>query len=354
MAASKKSYKTVKKAAKLIKGTSIGRLTIGEVNWEKGIKDSYGRYVNAFCECGTLVCKDAQLILNKEVPSCGCYNKEAERCKNLYEGAEYLTQTGDLLLITSYKGARDVSIKFPKTGYEKEKVQLSQIKAGTVLDRRLPTVYGVGVNEFMYDVSNSLVYKKWHSMLERCYCPLFKERHPEYRDVTVQKEWLNLENFRLWVDRQGISDLKGYDLDKDLLYFGNRQYGTSTCKLLPKRINIFMTDNRSNRGDYPIGVTEERRKGSLTGKFRAQCQDPFSEGKRLNYIGVFGTVEEAFEAWRCTKEKHAIELLEYYSIKDNEIINALSGRYEKDSVLVETEMGNYYKRTTYEIKGGNT
>ena len=42
---------------------------------------------------------------------------------------------------------------------------------------------------------NKRVYKKWYSMLQRCYDEKWLERHPHYEGCFVCDEWLKLSNF---------------------------------------------------------------------------------------------------------------------------------------------------------------
>ena len=170
---------------------------------------------------------------------------------------------------------------------------------------------------------------------------VLKMQTRKYEGCFVNTEWHTLSNFKGWVESQDIKDLKGVDLDKDLLVFGNKEYSPKNCKLLPKPLNIFLTDNLINRGDLPIGVSRENKKGIWTGRYRSQCQDPFNKTTKSSYIGVYDTVFEAFEMWRVTKQKYAKDLIRSYNITDSEVIDALIGRYEPGSSLVNFELQRY-------------
>lgn len=336
--ARKPSKITIKASARRLLGTKVGNLLVCDVNLSKGKKDSYGRYVNCICDCGGFACKDATNLEAGQNTSCGCI-KALD--KNKYKGEIFNGVGGEKLVITEYLSAVDVTIKFLSTGYTKKHVQMSQIRRGAVLNRLLPTVYGIGINDCIKNVNSSLIYKKWQAMLERCYSEKFKSRHQEYKGCFVNREWHTLSNFKDWVESQDIKDLKGMDLDKDLLVFGNKEYSSNNCKLLPKTLNIFLTDNLINRGDLPIGVSRENKKGVWTGRYRAQCQDPFNKITKSSYIGVYDTILEAFEMWRVTKQKYAKDLIRSHNITDLEVVEALIGRYELGSSLVNFELQRY-------------
>ena len=66
--------------------------------------------------------------------------------------------------------------------------------------------------------------------------------------------------------------------------------------LVPQNINGLFTNRRLHRGDYPIGVDYLKK----LDKFRASCMNPFT--KKQEHIGVYGTAEDAFIAYKTYKE----------------------------------------------------
>ena len=48
-------------------------------------------------------------------------------------------------------------------------------------------VFGKGIN----DTENAKDYQTWHSMLRRCYSPVFKKDKPTYEGCEVCEEWLH-------------------------------------------------------------------------------------------------------------------------------------------------------------------
>lgn len=169
-------------------------------------------------------------------------------------------------------------------------------------------VYGIGINDSDYvtqikekylDNSGSKrsrmvwtcpYYSVWVGMLRRCYNEPFLLKNPSYRGTTVCDEWLTFSNFKVWM--QG-HDWKGKQLDKDILGDG-KTYSPEFCAFIPAALNAFLTDHRSARGEFPIGVSLHS-----CGKFQAKCRDPFTGGQ--GYIGLFDTAELAHEAWKNRK-----------------------------------------------------
>lgn len=139
------------------------------------------------------------------------------------------------------------------------------------------------------------------SMLTRCYGVGVASKHPSYSGCTVCEEWLKFSNFKAWFDENYID---GYQLDKDILVKGNKIYSPATCCFVPAEINTIMLDRRRDRGSYPVGVSKQGN------KYQANMNN---RGHHL-YIGLFDTPEEAFTAYKETKERHIKTIAtEYYS-----------------------------------------
>ena len=92
--------------------------------------------------------------------------------------------------------------------------------------------------------------------------------------------------------------MQGWELDKDILFKGNKIYSPETCCFIPREINQIFPKRDLKRGEYPIGVTRKR------GKFSAQLST-----KDFNKnLGVFNTPEEAFQAYKSAKESYIKEV----------------------------------------------
>lgn len=167
--------------------------------------------------------------------------------------------------------------------------------------------YGVGVNDADYTTAPTVngatlcdpAYYAWADMLKRGHSEQYLEKNPTYSDVTVCKEWHSFVAFRAW----WLNNYReGYELDKDLLVPGNREYGPDVCIYIPGWLNSFTIDSESSRGEFPIGVCLHK----PTGKYKAQCCNPIT-GKLRN-LGLFASPEEAHEAWLNYKLQLAEQL----------------------------------------------
>lgn len=143
---------------------------------------------------------------------------------------------------------------------------------------------------------------------------MVKNKNKAYDDCSVDTQWLKFSEFKKWAIQQ---DYIGKELDKDLLFEDNKVYGPQTCLFVSGLVNKFMTDRKSHRGDFPIGVNI-----TPSGKYQARCHEL---GSGQKYLGVFKTPDEAHNAYRIRKYEMAIELASMQS--DDRISKALLNRY---------------------------
>lgn len=166
-----------------------------------------------------------------------------------------------------------------------------------------PVMCGMGYRGSEYVDCKSESYLKWHDMLNRCYNAKFHERQPQYKGCTVCEEWLNYSNFKIWYEQNKIAGM-ALDLDKDILFKGNKVYSPETCYFVPHAINTLFLSKKADRGDYPIGVSYEKDKK----KFRATMS---FMGEQIK-LGTFDTAEAAFTRYKEYKEDFIRDMAEQY------------------------------------------
>jgi hypothetical protein len=194
-------------------------------------------------------------------------------------------------------------------------------------------VYGVGINDADYvtrkwetiEVNDKqkqkLVwicpyYSVWTHMLERCYSSKRQETHPTYKGCSVSEEWLTFSNFKRWMESQ---DFEGKQLDKDLLFEGNKVYSKETCVFVTRVVNMFTVDRSNDRGEWSIGVYWNK----ASEKFRAMCRNPLT--KKQEHLGLFTCELEAHQAW--LKRKLELATLLAAEQTDSRVARALIERY---------------------------
>lgn len=149
----------------------------------------------------------------------------------------------------------------------------------------------------------------WNDMYTRCYNTKLHKRFPEYRGCSICDYWLeDKERFYKWVEKNYyMIGNEQMDLDKDILFKGNKVYSPETCVFVPHTINTLLLNNKRKRGKYPLGVNYEKAKG----KYRAALN---VDGRTIK-LGHYNTVEEAFRDYKRHKEALIIVVADRYKGK---------------------------------------
>lgn len=170
------------------------------------------------------------------------------------------------------------------------------------------TVFGVGYfPKGKYSKAKNLkYYNLWQQMLRRCYDPKYHLTRPTYIDCLVDEKWHNFQVFAEWCENNIID---GFELDKDLLFKGNKIYGPDTCCFIPTEINKCLCKTKGSRGELPIGI-------QLHGKsYRVRlCKYGI-----LKNFGCYPSISEAFKVYVTEKKAYLIELANMWkhAIPDN-------------------------------------
>ena len=160
---------------------------------------------------------------------------------------------GDFKII-SYIDCYNVKVRFISTGYVCT-TTASQVTTGSIMDKLVPAVFGVGfIGGSHYKAKSkgyfTKRYQTWAGILERCYCPKYRKRQPTYADCTVAEEWHNFQVFAKWFDENYIS---GFDIDKDIKIHGNKMYSSETCLFVSHTDNNIKAQAKSYNFIDPNG-----------------------------------------------------------------------------------------------------
>ena len=152
-----------------------------------------------------------------------------------------------------------------------------------------------------FSKSGGVCKRTWENLLLRCYGESEQKRHPTYAGCSVCEDWMTFSNFEKWFN-ENYRD--GYELEKDIIIKGNKLYSPETACFVPRRINVLLTNRKRFRGPLPIGVTV-----SESGlRYRAS----YDRDGKSTLIGYYDTPEDAFSAYKQTKEAYIKEVAQEY------------------------------------------
>ena len=188
---------------------------------------------------------------------------------------------------------------------------------------------GVGINDADYSVVRyekvggkwkvvweCPYYRRWRSMISRCYSKKYQEKQPTYKGCSVCDEWLRFSNFKKWMENQKWENRA---LDKDFLVEGDKVYSPSTCLFLPSELNKFITTNAASRGIYPLGVYYMKKPKHMVNEHsKPYVSQINNQAGRNIYLGIYSTPEEAHQVYLNAKLRYCEEYLEEF--KDEPLI----------------------------------
>lgn len=220
-------------------------------------------------------------------------------------GEKHITNEGYNIEIIEYFNNKNITVEF-LDGTTLKNICYNAIEKGQIKNPFHKSVVGIGflgVGNFKTKINNKSekYYCLWASMLKRCYDKEYHTKKPTYKDCSVDERWHNFQNFAKWLDNNYVD---GFELDKDILFKGNKIYSPETCCFVPKEVNVLFTSRFSKRGEYVIGVSSSKSKNMFESSLSV-------EGKTI-HLGSFKTEIEAFKMYKGCKETYIKQLAEKY------------------------------------------
>jgi len=190
--------------------------------------------------------------------------------------------------------------------------------------------YGVGILD-KKGVYSTKSYITWNSMLKRCFSQdnNIRSKNHTYDDCKVCKEWYTYSNFEKWFNEHYK---EGQELDKDILFEGNKIYSPETCCFVPGEINTIMISKQTKKSNLPTGVTEVKK-----GKYQVVVKN-HGKPKRL---GTYDDIREASEVYRTYKKGYLKETCQKYLENgeiSKEIYEAILKHEFKETITLPSEI----------------
>lgn len=229
--------------------------------------------------------------------------------KPIQAGDVFQLNHGGSCTVLEYRNSSSVFISHDDEFGHVMEVEARNLRLGQVLNPYRRSVYGVGFlgnGKYKSKIAGkkSPEYALWSGILQRGHSSAFKESNPSYKDVSVCIDWHNFQVFAEWFNNQPFAKAEGFQLDKDLLIPGNREYSPSACSFVPGAINSLFNEGVQCKSSQMIGVTKISRRSQFVARVRVN-------GAAVR-IGSFETEEEAYAAYKKAKIDYVRSMAEKY------------------------------------------
>ena len=252
-------------------------------------------------------------------------------------GETNISNEGCVVKIVEYNNANDIIVEFQDEYKYRVHTSYKHFKNGECKNPFFASVFGYGylgidkngnvpkMSEFKDGKwCSTWEYNKWMNMLKRCFDNKYKEKYPTYKSATCCDRWLCfanfLEDFEILKQEYNWDDDIKLNLDKDILNKNNKIYSLENCVLVPDYINSLFIKSDASRGQYPIGVCYNKQRK----KYQARC----NVNGKLKSLGLYNSLEEAFNAYKVAKEQEIKRVAndcvsKGYITKDSRLYNAM-------------------------------
>jgi len=233
-------------------------------------------------------------------------------------GEVYNFEDGSFMQIIEYISNNNITIQFDDGSIIKKR-SYKCFKKGSIKNLNKPSVLEIGfIGYGKYNFSiNKKAYFTWAEMIRRCYDDNFKNNNKTYKNCSVHPDWHNFQNFAKWHEENYI---EGFELDKDLLFKGNKIYNDKNCCFLPKEINLLISNSRTKNSNFHCGVFKN--KYSFVSYLHIN-------GKR-KHLGSFKTEQEAIDIYNINKKIEFKRIANKYKCFISESIYNLLISYKLD------------------------
>jgi hypothetical protein len=229
--------------------------------------------------------------------------------KPISVGDIFTINDGGTCTVVEYLRDRQITIQHNDKHAHRAVVEGGNLRKGQIRNPFSPSVFGVGLIGFgrhkvKSEGKKTPAYTLWNGIIQRGYSEEFKRENPSYRDVSVAPEWHNYQCFAEWFHAQEYSQSPEFQLDKDLILAGNREYSPSACSFVPSQINSILNDCAGRRGKFKQGVSFVDRRNSYVARISIR-------GIPVK-IGSFPGEEAAYSAYLSAKTEYVRTMAEEY------------------------------------------
>lgn len=181
-----------------------------------------------------------------------------------------------------------------------------QVNRGTISDFKDSDGKWVRSISKNYVRKYSMSGRRFEGMMSRCKeGGAVQAAEETYIGCSTSENFKDFQFFTDWSCNQIGYEQHGWELDKDLLFEGNKIYSENNCVFIPKQLNTFISIS-VNCMEFPLGVSLYGKRA----KFRSRCNGKF--------LGHFSSRLEAHKVYVIEKERQA--RVWYERCKSGEVI----------------------------------
>lgn len=191
-------------------------------------------------------------------------------------------------------------------------------------------VCGVGISDkgkykAYVNGKNTREYDMWQKMIARCYYDKAQAKEPTYVGCTVENYLLSFQNFCEFFYFNKWGDLN-LSPDKDILCheLDLKIYSRDTILFVDGNINCLFTKRQNHRGEYPIGISKYKDNYKVMCNYKAKPV----------YLGLYPTIEKAFDTYKQYKEHVIKETADEYKQKYSDFPQKLYNAMYNYNVLI--------------------
>lgn len=226
--------------------------------------------------------------------------QNTERAALKYVGNTYDTNESGPVVVIGYEGYKKVLVKFID-GTETY-CRSGDLLNGEVWNPMQPSKFGrgfFGQGPHLHSIGKVTTkeYSTWGGIFYRLFDEKALERKPTYKEVGIVQDWYNFQEYAEWCQWQKGFKNEGWQLDKDLINKGSKEYSPENCCWVPREVNMALISQKKQRGSLPIGVTTA---GHRMLKYRAQ----WCEGSGQQYSPIMTDPMACYEIYKKNKERY--------------------------------------------------
>ena len=234
-----------------------------------------------------------------------------ENLKSDLVGKIFETNFSGKCEVVKYVTAKELYVRFDDGTIVR--TMFGNLKRGVVGNPTRSKVFGVGINDDR-EYTKTKEYVLWHSMLRRCYSEVYQKDKPRYVGCYVSDDWKLFSNFRRDIVHIPFFDtaLNGnYELDKDILFTGNKVYSKETVCFVPREINSALIKKDGISNGYMIGVYKSLNSNRYKASTSAGVLNTYR--KKFGMKTQYATEIEAHQAYLKCKKAYLADLANKYN-----------------------------------------